>query len=267
MNFRNALLCTACISSLASAAMAQEQEGQEELAPPDSNTIIVTAQRQAQSLQEVPVAVSAFDGEALAAQQIENSSDLQLTLPNVTFTKSNFTASSFTIRGIGDLCSGVSCDSATAIHLNSAPLFGTRLFETEFFDLERVEVLRGPQGTLFGRNATSGVVNLVTAKPQLGDFNASAEFEYGNFESIEAKAMINVPIGDTLAFRAAGLYVNRDGYTRNLFDGSRIDDRDIYAIRGSLRWEPGLDTTIDLMGYYFREDDSRMAYPEAAVSI
>ncbi|MEP6101763.1 Plug domain-containing protein, partial [Parasphingorhabdus sp.] len=124
-------------------ALAQEQED----GAIDDNVIIVTAQRQAQSLQEVPVAVSAFDSKALEAQQIENASDLQLTLPNVSFTKSNFTASSFTIRGIGDLCVGVSCDSATAIHLNDSPLFGTRLFETEYFDLERVEVLRGPQGT------------------------------------------------------------------------------------------------------------------------
>ena len=142
--------------------------------------IVVTAQRQAESLQDVPIAVSAFSAEALDRQQIENSSDLQLTLPNVTFTKTNFTSSSFTIRGIGDLCVGVTCDSATAIHINESPLLGTRLFETEFFDLERVEVLRGPQGTLFGRNATSGVVNFVTTKPNLNSFQASAEGEYGN---------------------------------------------------------------------------------------
>ncbi len=120
--------------------------------------IVVTAQRQAESLQDVPIAVTAFSAETLERQQIENSSDLQLTLPNVTFTKGNFTGSSFTIRGVGDLCVGVTCDSATAIHVNDTPLLGTRLFETEYFDLERVEVLRGPQGTLFGRNATSGVV-------------------------------------------------------------------------------------------------------------
>ncbi|MEP4059845.1 TonB-dependent receptor plug domain-containing protein, partial [Parasphingorhabdus sp.] len=231
-------------------ALAQEQED----GAIDDNVIIVTAQRQAQSLQEVPVAVSAFDSKALEAQQIENASDLQLTLPNVSFTKSNFTASSFTIRGIGDLCVGVSCDSATAIHLNDSPLFGTRLFETEYFDLERVEVLRGPQGTLFGRNATSGVVNVVTAKPQLGELGASLEGEYGNFNSYKVKGMVNVPVGDTLGFRVAGFYLKRDGYTENLFDNSRIDGRDMYAVRGSIKWEPTPDTTIDLMAYYFREN-------------
>ena len=223
----------------------------------DRDVIIVTAQRQAQRLQDVPIAVSAFTSEALEAQQIDNSSDLQLTLPNVTFTKTNFTSASFTIRGIGDLCTGVTCDTATAIHINDMPLLQTRLFETEFFDLERVEVLRGPQGTLFGRNATSGVVNFITAKPDLSKFSAAAEGEYGNFNSIKVKGSVNVPLGDTLGVRLAGYYLNRDGYTENIATGNRIDDRDLYAFRGSLRWEPTSGTTVDLMAYYFREDDNR----------
>jgi len=219
--------------------------------------IVVTAQRQSERLQDVPIAVSAFSSEALEAQQIKTPSDLQLTLPNVTFTKTNFTGASFTIRGIGDLCVGTTCDSATAIHLNGDPLFSTRLFETEFFDLERVEVLRGPQGTLFGRNATSGVVNVITAKPKLGVFEGSAEAEYGNYDSMKGKAMVNIPLGDTAALRVAGIYLNRDGYTKNTFLNTRIDDRDLYSVRGSLRWEPSSDTTIDLMASYFREKDQR----------
>ena len=220
--------------------------------------IVVTAQRQSERLQDVPIAVSAFSAEALEAQQIENSSDLQLTLPNVTFTKTNFTSSSFTIRGIGDLCVGVTCDQATAIHLNGSPLFQTRLFETEFFDLERVEVLRGPQGTLFGRSATSGVVNVITAKPRLGEFQAAADAEYGNYDAYKIKGMINIPLGDTFAARVAGVYVKRDGYTKNLFNNSHIDGRDLYSVRGSLRWEPTEDTVVDLMGSYFREKDDRL---------
>ncbi|MEH6684808.1 MAG: TonB-dependent receptor [Qipengyuania sp.] len=259
MRVRASLLAGICASAISFPAFAQDATG-DDLEDPrfSTNVIIVTAQRQNQSLQEVPIAVSAFDAAALEAQQIENASDLQLTLPNVSFTKSNFTSSSFTIRGIGDLCVGVTCDSATAIHTNGSPLFGTRLFETEYFDLERVEVLRGPQGTLFGRNATSGVVNVVTAKPELGTFAAAAEFEYGNYNSIKTKGMINVPLGDTLAFRAAGFYLNRDGYTTNLYDGNDIDGRDMYAVRGSLRFEPTASTTLDLMAFYFRENDDRL---------
>ncbi len=219
--------------------------------------IVVTAQRQSESLQSVPIAVSAFTAEALDKQQIKNASDLQLTLPNVVFSKGNFTGSSFTIRGIGDLCVGNSCDSATAIHVNGTPLLGTRLFETEYFDLERIEVLRGPQGTLFGRNATAGVVNFITAKPDLTGFHAAGELEYGKFNTYKAKGMINVPIGDTLGLRVAGTYLKRDGYSTNVFNNTKFDGRDQYAVRGSLRWQPSDTTTVDLMGYYFREKDNR----------
>jgi iron complex outermembrane recepter protein len=243
--------------AIATPAWAQDAapQAEDEVASTD---IVVTAQRTSQRLQDVPIAVSAFSAESLEAQQIENTSDLQLTLPNVVFSKGNFTGASFTIRGIGDLCVGVSCDSATAIHLNDQPLYGTRIFETEFFDLEQVEVLRGPQGTLFGRNATSGVINFRTARPDLSGFGASGEFEYGNYNSIKVRGMVNLPIGETLGVRLAGVYLNRDGFTRNLFDGSDIDGRDLYGIRGSIRWEPSDSTTLDLMGYYFHERDDRM---------
>ncbi|MBC7519951.1 MAG: TonB-dependent receptor [Sandarakinorhabdus sp.] len=249
------------VGLLAAPTLAQTAPAQTAQAAP-ANTgieeIVVTAQRTAQSLQDVPIAVSAFTSETLQRQQINNSADLQLTLPNITFTKGNFTGSSFTIRGIGDLCVGTTCDSATAIHINDLPLFGTRLFETEFFDLERVEVLRGPQGTLFGRNATAGVINFITAKPTTDAFHAAGEGDYGNYNSIRLKGMINVPIGENLAARVAGFYLKRDGYTTNVFDGGKLDGREMYAIRGSVRWTPTDNTTVDLMGYYFREDDNRL---------
>ncbi|MBS3961353.1 MAG: TonB-dependent receptor [Sandarakinorhabdus sp.] len=220
--------------------------------------IIVTAQRAAEGLQDVPIAVSAFTAEALTERQINNTSQLQLSLPNITFTKGNFTGSSFTIRGIGDLCVGTTCDAATGIASNEMPLFFSRIFETEFFDLERVEVLRGPQGTLFGRNATSGIINFVTAKPDLTGIRASGEASYGNFNEIRLQGMVNVPLTERLGVRVAGFYLKRDGYTENLFNNTDIDGRDMFALRGSLRWEPTDNTTIDLMGYYFREDDDRL---------
>ncbi|URD60859.1 TonB-dependent receptor [Sphingomonas sp. KRR8] len=219
--------------------------------------IIVTAQRRSEALQQVPIAVSAFTGQALERQQISNASDLQLSLPNVTFTKTNFTSSSFTIRGIGDLCTGFSCDQATGIHVNDMPLVSTRLFETEYFDLERVEVLRGPQGTLFGRNATSGVVNFITARPNLTKVATAASLEYGNYQSLKATGMINVPLTDTLGIRAAGYFLTRDGYTKNIFNNSRVDGRDLWAVRGSLRWKPSAGTTLDVIGYAFNENDDR----------
>jgi outer membrane receptor protein involved in Fe transport len=253
-------VCTAALSQLvlSQPVIAQTAASPAEPASNSIQEIIVTAQRQSQRLQDVPIAVSAFSAQALESQQIRTTSDLQLSLPNVTFTKTNFTSSSFTIRGIGDLCVGESCDSATAIHLNDAPLFQTRLFEGEFYDLAQIEVLRGPQGTLFGRNATSGVVDFHTAPPVIGKTEMSADVEYGNYNAVKFKGMINVPIGENLAVRAAGYYLRRDGYTTNLYDGSKIDGRDMYGLRGSLRWEPGSRTTFDLVGQFFHEKDSRM---------
>lgn len=256
MRGKLSLLAGVCAAAVATPVFAQSapQSADEGIGLQE---IIVTAQRQAQSLQDVPIAVSAFSAENLTKQQIQNSTDLQLSLPNVTFTKTNFTSSSFTIRGIGDLCVGVSCDAATGIHLNDMPMVSSRLFETEFFDLERIEVLRGPQGTLFGRNATSGVVNIITAKPDLSGFGAAGEADYGKYNSVRLKGMVNVPLGETLGVRVAGMYNRRDGYTYNIGTNSRIDGRDMYAFRGSLRWEPSPDTTIDLSAYYFRENDNR----------
>ncbi|NWG91489.1 MAG: TonB-dependent receptor, partial [Parvularculaceae bacterium] len=129
-----------------------------------SDEIVVTAQRQEQSVQDVPIAVSAFGGEDLGARQLETFQDIQFNIPNFAFSKSQFTASSISIRGIGALAVGASTEPSTSIHMNDFFLQSPRLFETEFFDVERLEILRGPQGTLFGRNATGGVVNVITRK-------------------------------------------------------------------------------------------------------
>ncbi|CAN5378857.1 TonB-dependent receptor [soil metagenome] len=241
----------------ANPAFAQTAPAPQETESSGFEDVVVTAQRQSERLQDVPIAVTAFTAAALDRQQIVNSTSLQLTLPNVTFTKTNFTSSSFTIRGIGDLCVGVTCDSATAIHTNDMPLLSSRLFENEFYDMERIEVLRGPQGTLFGRNATAGVVNLISSKPDLSGIHASAEGEYGNYDSKKVKGMFNLPLGDTLGIRVAGLYLKRDGYTYNQYTKNNIDDRDLYSVRGTLSWEPSPDTRIDLIGYYFHENDHR----------
>src|SRR3546814_2990956 len=106
---------------------------------------------------------------------------------------------------------------------------------------------RGPQGTLFGRNATSGVVNVITAKPKLGAFEAAAEAEYGNYDSMKDKAMVNIPLGDTMGLRVAGNWLNSAGYMKNAVLDTRIDDRDLYSVSGSLHWKPSSDTTIDLI--------------------
>ena len=224
--------------------------------------IVVTAQRQSQSLQDVPIAVSAFSGAQLARQNITNTTLLQQVLPNISFTKTNFSDSNFSIRGVGNNAIGTSADSGVGVALNDMPIVNPRLFEIEYYDLDRIEVLRGPQGTLFGRNASSGVINVITHRPD-NDLGAAAEFEYGNYNSKKVTGDINVPfstfgVNDLGGFRVSGLYLKRDGFTNNLFNGGQIDGRDEYSIRAALRLTPGPSTTIDITGQFFRENDDRL---------
>ncbi|WP_448585932.1 TonB-dependent receptor [Thermaurantiacus sp.] len=250
---RRAVLCAGVAASAVAAPLAAQSA---DLATAVED-IIVTAQRQAQSIQDVPIAISAFSEQQLERQQINNAADLQLALPNVSFTKSNFGGgANITIRGVGDAAVATSGDTSLGLHVNEIPQ-AANLFEADYYDLERVEVLRGPQGTLFGRNATSGVLNFVTARPALGDWQVRGFVEYGNYDSLRTEAMVNVPVGDRLALRLAGNYLRRDGFTKNLFTGNRIDGRDQYSVRGTLRWEPTETTRIDIIGQIFREDSNR----------
>ncbi len=224
-------------------------------------SVLVESQRIEENIQDVPISVTALDADLLELKQVDTFSDLQFNAPNVSYSKTFFSGSNLQIRGVGSTLTAASADSGVAAHVNDVYIQSPRLFETEYYDLERVELLRGPQGTLFGRNATGGTVNLVTAKPVLEDFSGDASFEYGNFSSQRATGMVNLPLGDKAALRVAGIYLKRDGFTETIdprADFEDLDDRDIYSLRGSLRFEPTDATTIDLMVSYFEEDDSRV---------
>ncbi|MEM9739510.1 MAG: TonB-dependent receptor [Pseudomonadota bacterium] len=238
------------------AALAQQAE--ESSSARTLGTVVVTTQKQEESIQDVPIAVSAFDEGALEKLQLAGGPDLVKSIPNVNFTKGNFTGFNFRIRGVGVDAVSTSADEGVGVHLNDVPLTSNSLFEAEFYDVERVETLRGPQGTLYGRNATGGVVNIITAKPVLEEFQANARFTYGNFNTVKAKGMVNLPLGETAALRIAGSYLTRDGFVDNLTTGNDIDDRDLFSIRGSLAWEPTERLRTLFMVEHFEEDDSRL---------
>lgn len=234
---------------------------QEETAPDDSRrlgTVTVTTQKVEQSIQDVPIAVSAFDEAALNKLQLSGGPDLVKSIPNVSFTKSNFNGYNFKIRGIGVDVIAQSGDAGVGIHQNDVPLAANRLFEAEFYDMERIEVLRGPQGTLYGRNATGGVFNAITAKPVLEEFQANASATLGNYNSQKYKGMVNVPIGDKIAVRLAGSYLERGGYVTNTVTGRQTDGRELYSYRATILAEP----TERLRGWlsyeYFEEEDDRL---------
>ncbi len=219
--------------------------------------VIVTAQKRLESAQDVPIAVTAFDADALISKQINGFADIRFTAPNVTFAKDNFTGTNFQIRGVGTTLTAASADAGVGIHVNEVPINSPRLFETEYFDVQSIEVLRGPQGTLFGRNATGGTVNMTTAAAELGVTLGNLEAQYGEYDHTKLVGHINVPLGSTLAARFAGLYLKRDGYTENLFTGNDVDGRDQFALRASFTWAPTDNTTVSLMGSYFEEDSNR----------
>lgn len=235
-------------------ASAQDSEGSERTL----DTVVVTTQKQAESIQDVPIAVSAFDESALEDLQLAGGPDLVKSIPNVSFTKGNFTSANFKVRGIGNDAVGNSTDAGVGVHQNDVPLTQNRLFEAEFFDVERVEVLRGPQGTLYGRNATAGVVNVITAKPVMEEFQADVRATVGNFSTAKLKGMVNIPIGETLALRLAGSGLSRDGYVTNEVTGNDVDDRSLFGLRGTLAWEPTLDFRTWVSVEHFEEDDSRL---------
>ncbi|MEQ8486106.1 MAG: TonB-dependent receptor [Pseudomonadales bacterium] len=219
--------------------------------------IVVTAQKRAESVQDVPISVSAFDAAALEARQIDGFSDLQFNVPNVSYSKGNFSGDNFQIRGIGTLLTAASSDSGVAMHVNDVYLNTPRIFETEYYDMAQLEVLRGPQGTLFGRNATGGAVNLKTARPDMGEFYADVEAQIGNFDHRKLKGAVNIPITDRVAGRIAGIWTDREGYTDNVVTGDDVDGRDQWSVRGSLRFDISERTTLDIIGHVFEEDSNR----------
>ena len=224
-------------------------------------SIVVESQRIEENIQDVPISVTALDSELLELKQVDTFSDLQFNAPNVNYTKTGFSGSNFQIRGVGATLTAASADSGVATHVNDVYIQSPRLFELEYYDLERVELLRGPQGTLFGRNATGGTINMITAKPLLEEHAGALSVEYGNYDSLRIDGMVNIPLGEDVAVRLAGIKLQRSGFWETVdprADFEDYDDRDIYSLRGSLRWTPTDDTTIDFMASTFDEDDSRV---------
>ncbi|HTO40102.1 MAG TPA: TonB-dependent receptor, partial [Rhizomicrobium sp.] len=149
-------------------------------APRSVETVTVTSSKLGGAdVQSIPISITALSQEQLTATQTSGGPDLVKQVPNLTFTKTNFSGYSINIRGIGTQAISVTTDPAVAIALNDIPFIRNHFFEQEFYDLAQLEVLRGPQGTLYGRNATAGVVNLTTAKPT-DQFEAMASGEIGN---------------------------------------------------------------------------------------
>ncbi len=218
--------------------------------------VIVTAQRREETLQTVPIAVTALSGANLKSQRLESGGDLELTVPNLTFSRASFGATDYQIRGIGFQVVATAADTGVGVDENNVPLVVNRLADADFFDVQRVEVLRGPQGTLYGRNATGGVINTITNKPA-GAYAGAVTAEYGNYDSKRIQGFVNLPLDDMFEVRLAASYLNRDGFETNTTDGHAIDGRDLYSYRATIAFKPNDRFRSFLMIEHFSEDDSR----------
>ncbi len=209
-------------------------------------------------VQSIPISITALSQEQLTATQTAGGPDLVKQVPNMTFTKTNFSGYSIELRGIGTQAISVTTDPAVAVAFNDIPFIRNHFFEQEFYDVSSVEVLRGPQGTLYGRNATAGVVNLESAKPS-DQFEAMASGDVGNYHNRRFEGMINLPIvDDRLDIRVAGEWTKRDGYTEDTTLDRSVDGRDLWSGRLTIGWKPISNLQTDFVWEHFSEDDDRM---------
>ena len=207
--------------------------------------IIVTAQKRSESLQNVPAAISVVNADRLTSLGVTNLTQLSNLAPGLSITPVRTQAFVF-IRGVGQTLTSPNADPAVATNLNGVYL-PAEIAGTAFFDVDRVEVLPGPQGTLYGRNSTGGVINLVSRTP--GDtIRADGFLEVGNYGRVQLVAGADLPLGDTLASRTAFTVVRHDGYFNN-----GEDDQRTVAVRETLRWRPASGTTVTGVATYTHE--------------
>ena len=258
--------------ALAGAAQAQEVDPaavEETVETATTNEIVVTATRRAEGLQDTAVAVSAFDDEALAARSIQSVEQIAALAPGVQIATYQGDTSIF-IRGIGTPVIIAGSDSATATYLDGVYLSRAAAIGPAFMDVDRIEVLRGPQGTLYGRNATAGAVNLITKDPT-DYFTGEAKLIYGNYDRIRAFGAIGGPITDGLRFRAAVQIENRDGYTTvNLpptaaRDTRRVEDKDDINLRLKLQADLSDNAVFTLTGDYYKAEDAANVFHFASL--
>ena len=243
--------------AIACSPVASAQEAQPEGAPDaatggastafdedNPDIIIVTANRRAQDVQDVQIAVTAVDAIALERQGVDNIQEVTQVATSFSSSQAQVASGSVVlrIRGIGTTSNNIGFESAVGIFIDGAYQSRPGVALSEFVDIERIEVLRGPQGTLFGRNTSAGALNIITNRPDLNEFEGFANASYGNFDEISVQGAVNVPVvQDTLAFRLTGAYRQRDGFI-TLVDGDGIpfddsNDVDQYLVRGQVGFE------------------------------
>jgi iron complex outermembrane recepter protein len=254
LNYR--LMLTAAVCALAAPALAQEAPAPQ--AAQDAQTdegnvgdIVVTATRRSEALSDVPLAVSAVTAQSLANSGASDIRALNQLSPSllVSSTSSEAAAGGARIRGIGTVGDNPGLESSVATFVDGVYRSRAGVGLTELGAIDRIEVLRGPQGTLFGRNASAGLISIITAKPSF-KFGAEGDATYGNFEAVRVGGSVTGPISETIAARLDGIYFKRDGFLKDVVSGRRINNRDRWLLRGQLLFQPSDDLSVRIIGDY-----------------
>lgn len=217
--------------------------------------IVVTAQRRSQSINNVGMAVSAMSGDQLRNQGLTDIKDLTRVVPGFTFAESQKGAPVYTLRGVGYYEESLAATPAVSIYLDEVGYAFPVMAKAATLDLERVEVLKGPQGTLYGQNSTGGAINYIAAKPS-STFKAGGEIGYGRYDAFSATAYVSGPLTDTLSARLSGGIDKGGAWQHSYTRDARNGDRDLLRGRLLLRFEPssGIDFTLNANGYRDRSD-------------
>ena len=253
--FKGAMLSTISLASfgMASIAHAQDNAPAEESADEEEfgkDDIVVTATKREQTLQEIPVAVTVTSAESIEKAQVRDLADLQTIAPTLRVGQLQSSANTnFIIRGFGNGANNAGIEPSVGVFIDGVYRSRSAAQIGDLPNLQRVEVLRGPQSTLFGKNASAGVISIVTREPQYV-FGGSVEASYGNFNAIIGKADITGPIADNIAFSLAANINKRDGYANDLNLGTKVNERNRYGFRGQLLIEPSDVFKIRLIGDY-----------------
>lgn len=260
---KTTLMISAALCSFTVPAFAQEQAATPQAAAPqadeavDEGAIIVTATRRASPLSDVPIAVSAVTSETLARTGASDIRGLNQVAPSLLVSgatsETNFAAR---IRGVGTVGENPGLESSVGLFIDGVYRSRTGVGLSELGDIERIEVLRGPQGTLFGRNSTAGLINIVTKGPE-SDFGAAGSVTYGNYDYIRVDGHVTGPVSETISARLDGVYQQRDGFIKNVTPGAKdVNDRDRYLVRGQIMFEPNSDLSFRLIADYSHRNEN-----------
>ncbi|MFO0449704.1 MAG: TonB-dependent receptor [Pseudomonadota bacterium] len=225
-------------------------------APGGLEEVTVTAQRREQTLQEVPIAVSAFTETDQQIRQINETLDLIRNIPNLAGNANVGvgTSSAYYLRGIGNAESIATFDVPVGTYVDDVYISRQNANNFALFDVERIEVLRGPQGTLFGRNTTGGAINVVMKKPGT-EFGGFAEVGFGRFEMRSARASVDMPVSDRVLTKLSAYLVQDDGWATQVSTGRKFNARDSLGVRGAVRFLPTDALTVDLVADYVKDDN------------